>query len=58
MSKQLTTNYNAYVLMLTEIIVKQKYIYTTANIWSENNKSYTGMYANYLSVANIYFANL
>lgn len=43
-SKQLTENYNAYVLMLTDLIEKQNYICTTADIWSGNNKSYMGMY--------------
>lgn len=44
MLKQLTSNYNAYVLMLTDLIDKQHYICTTADIWSGNNKSYMGMY--------------
>jgi len=43
-SKQLTENYNAYVLMLTDLIEKQNYICTTADIWSGNNKSYMGMH--------------
>lgn len=41
--KQLTENYNSYVLMVTDLIEKQNYICTTADIWSGNNKSYMGM---------------
>lgn len=51
MLKQLTSNYNAYVLMLTDLIDKQNYICTTADIWSGNNKSYMSMYDIYLSFA-------
>ncbi|XP_060845241.1 uncharacterized protein LOC132924816 [Rhopalosiphum padi] len=47
-SKQLTTNYNAYVLMLTDVIEKQNYICTTADIWSGNNKSYMGMTCHFI----------
>ncbi|KAL4131098.1 hypothetical protein QTP88_008447 [Uroleucon formosanum] len=43
MLKQLTLNYNAYVLMLTDLIDKQNYICTIADIWSGNNKSCIGM---------------
>ncbi|KAL4084273.1 hypothetical protein QTP88_028098 [Uroleucon formosanum] len=43
MLKQLTLNYNAHVLMLTDLIDKQNYICTTADIWSGNNKSCMGM---------------
>lgn len=44
MLKQLKSNYNAYVLMLSDLIDKQNYICTTADIWSGNNKSYMGIY--------------
>ncbi|XP_025200514.1 uncharacterized protein LOC112598320 [Melanaphis sacchari] len=35
--------YVAYVAMLTDLLKKHKYICTTADIWSTNNKSYMGM---------------
>jgi len=51
MLKQLTSNYNAYVLMLTDLIDKQNYICITADIWSGNSKSYMFMYDIFLSFA-------
>ena len=39
----LKNSYNSYVSMLSDLIQKSKFICTTADIWSGNNKSYLGM---------------
>lgn len=47
-SKELHLRNNSYVTMLTDLISKQTYICTTADIWSCNNKSYLGMTCHFL----------
>jgi len=46
--KELHLRYNSYVTMLTDLISKQTYICTTADISSCNNKSYLGMTCHFL----------
>ncbi|KAF0709644.1 BED-type domain-containing protein, partial [Aphis craccivora] len=39
-SKELNNKYISYITILTDLIAKQTFICTTADIWSCNNKSY------------------
>ncbi|KAE9533460.1 hypothetical protein AGLY_009098, partial [Aphis glycines] len=48
MLKLLKNSYNSYVSMLSDLIQKSKYICTTADIWSANNKSYLGMTCHFI----------
>lgn len=44
LSSQLEFKYKQYISNLTNLIEKQNYICTTADIWSTNNRSYMGIY--------------
>lgn len=52
MSNELNLRYSSYVNMLTDLISKQSFICTTADIWSCNNKSYLGMTCHFLDECN------
>ncbi|XP_060858939.1 uncharacterized protein LOC132936268 [Metopolophium dirhodum] len=47
-SKKLNSSYTNYISMLTSLLNKQQYIWTTADIWSTNNKSYLGMTCHFI----------
>ncbi|XP_060857667.1 uncharacterized protein LOC132935209 isoform X1 [Metopolophium dirhodum] len=48
MSNELNNKYTSYITMLTDLIAKQNFICTTADIWSCNNKSYLGMTGHFI----------
>jgi len=48
MSKELNNKYTSYITILTDLIAKQNFICTTADIWSCNNKSYLGMTCHFI----------
>ncbi|XP_050440012.1 uncharacterized protein LOC126845401 [Adelges cooleyi] len=48
LSNLLNTNYISYVTMLKLTFEKLKFICTTADIWSANNKSYLGMTCHFI----------
>lgn len=47
--KELKLRYLSYTSMLTALISKHKFICTTADIWSINNKSYLGMTCHFIN---------
>jgi len=47
-SKELNNKYISYITILTDLIAKQTFICTTADIWSCNNKSYLGMTCHFI----------
>jgi len=48
LANDLKIRYSTYINMMTDLIQKQSYICTTADIWSTNNKSYMGMTYHYI----------
>lgn len=48
MSKELNNKYTSYITIITDLIAKQNFICTTADIWSCNNKSYLGMTCHFI----------
>lgn len=50
--KELKLRYISYVSMLSDLILKQSFICTTADIWSCNNKSYLDMTCHFFDEEN------